>query len=238
MTLLADKTAAEITDTGTTGTDELRFAATAAGTLTLLAGDTGLETVVIGTGTGASAVVKAKTALNVDATLSANGLTITGNAGNNTLTGSGFADTLDGGAGNDVLLGGLGNDVLIGGLGQDRLTGGAGADIFKFSLITESGTTATKADVIVDFVQGEDKIDLSAIDAFLATKKVNDTFIWQGTAAFSNRTQGEVRYQTFDVAGTANDHTMIWIDNDKDTGVEMAIRLSGLHDLTANDFIL
>jgi hypothetical protein len=31
---------------------------------------------------------------------------------------------------------------------------------------------------------------------------------------------------------------MIWIDNDKDTGVEMAIRLSGLHDLTANDFIL
>jgi Ca2+-binding RTX toxin-like protein len=238
VTLLADKTAAEITDTGTTGTDELRFAATAAVTLTLSAGDTGLESVVIGTGTGASAATTGKVALNVDATLSANGLTITGNAGNNTLTGSGFADTLDGGAGNDVLLGGLGNDVLIGGLGQDTLTGGTGADIFKFSLITESGTTATKADVIVDFVRGEDKIDLSGLDAFLATKNVNDTFIWQGTAAFSNTTQGEVRYQTFDVAGTANDHTMIWIDNDKDTGVEMAIRLSGLHDLTANDFIL
>jgi Ca2+-binding RTX toxin-like protein len=238
VTLLADKTAAEITDTGTTGTDELRFAATAAGTLTLSAGDTGLECVVIGTGTGASAATTGKVALNVDATLSANGLTITGNAGNNTLTGSGFADTLDGGAGNDVLLGGLGNDVLIGGLGQDTLTGGTGADIFKFSLITESGTTATKADVIVDFVQGEDKIDLSAIDAFLATKNVNDTFIWQGTAAFSNATQGEVRFQKFDVAGAANDHTMVWVDNDADTGVEMAIRLTGLYDLTASDFIL
>jgi hypothetical protein len=87
-------------------------------------------------------------------------------------------------------------------------------------------------------VQGEDKIDLSAIDAFAATRSVNDTFIWRGTAAFSNTTQGEVRYQTFDATGTANDHTMIWIDNDKDTGVEMAIRLNGLHDLTASDFIL
>jgi serralysin len=229
VTLLADKTAAEITDTGTTGTDELRFAATTVGTLTLLAGDTGLERVVIGTGTGASAATTGKVALNVDATASANGLTITGNAGNNTLTGSGFADTLDGGAG---------NDVLIGGLGQDTLTGGIGNDIFKFSLITESGTTATKSDVITDFVKGQDVIDLSGLDAFLATKNVNDTFIWQGTAAFSNTKQGEVRYEKFDVTGTANDHTMIWIDNDKDTGVEMGIRLTGLHDLVASDFVL
>jgi Ca2+-binding RTX toxin-like protein len=238
VTLLADKTAAEITDTGNTGTDELRFAATTASTLTLLAGDTGLESVVIGTGTGATAVVKAKTALNVDATSSSNGLSITGNAGANTLTGSGFADTLDGGAGNDVLVGSIGADTLIGGLGRDTLTGGVGADIFKFSLVGDSGTTATASDVITDFVRGEDKIDLSAIDAFLASKNVNDTFIWQGTEAFSNRTQGEVRYQKFDVAETANDHTMIWIDSDKDTRVEMAIRLTGLYDLTANDFIL
>jgi Ca2+-binding RTX toxin-like protein len=238
VTLLADKTAAEITDTGTTGTDELRFAATTAGTLTLLDGDTGLERVVIGTGTGASAATTGKVALNLDATSSANGLTITGNAGNNTLTGSGFADALNGGAGNDVLLGGLGNDVLIGGSGQDTLTGGSGNDTFKFNLITESGTSATKSDVITYFVQGEDQIDLSTIDAFAATRSVNDTFIWRGTAAFSNTTQGEVCYEKFDVEGTANDHTMIWIDKDKDTGVEMAIRLNGLHDLTASDFIL
>jgi hypothetical protein len=47
-----------------------------------------------------------------------------------------------------------------------------------------------------------------------------------------------VRYQKFDAAGTANDHTMVWIDNDNDTVVEMAIRLTGLYDLAATDFIL
>jgi len=44
--------AAEIADTGTSGTDEVRFAATKQGKLTLYAGDTGIELVVIGTGTG------------------------------------------------------------------------------------------------------------------------------------------------------------------------------------------
>jgi Ca2+-binding RTX toxin-like protein len=238
VTSLADKTAAEITDTGTTGTDELRFAATTAGTLTLLAGDTGLECVVIGMGTGASAVTTGKVALNVDATASANGLTITGNAGNNTLTGSSTADTLDGGAGNDVLLGGLGNDVLIGGSGQDTLTGGTGNDIFTFNVTKDSSTSATKADVITDFVQGEDVIDLSGIDAFRKTNAVNDTFIWRETDAFSSRTQGEVRFEKFDNADTANDYTMIWIDNDRDYRVEMSIRLNGLYDLTASDFVL
>jgi hypothetical protein len=31
---------------------------------------------------------------------------------------------------------------------------------------------------------------------------------------------------------------MVWIDNDNDTGVEMAIRLTGLYTLTASDFSL
>ncbi len=48
----------------------------------------------------------------------------------------------------------------------------------------------------------------------------------------------EVRYEKFNTTGTANDHTMVWIDNDDDTVVEMAIRLKGLFDLTDSDFIL
>jgi Ca2+-binding RTX toxin-like protein len=143
-----------------------------------------------------------------------------GNAGINTLTGSAFNDTLDGGAGNDVLIGGAGNDTFI------------------FTAVAQSGITATASDVIADFVQGEDKIDISAIDAFAGSANVNDTFIWRGTAAFNSTTQGEVRYEKFDVTGTANDHTMVWIDNDADTVVEMAIRLTGLYDLTDSDFIL
>jgi Ca2+-binding RTX toxin-like protein len=160
-----------------------------------------------------------------------------GNAGENTLIGSSFQDTLDGGRGHDVLLGGLGNDILIGGLGQDTLTGGIGNDVFKFKLRTESAINKAFSDTITDFSKGEDKIDLSVIDGFSETS-ANDTFDWKGTAAFNSTSKGEVRYQQFDNPGAADDYTMIWIDNDRDTEVEMAIRLSGLHDLTASDFIL
>ena len=103
--------------------------------------------------------------------------------------------------------------------------------------MAESATTATTSDVISDFVRGQDKINLSSIDAF-ASSGANDTFLWKGTAAFSSTTQGEVRYQQFNNSGTANDYTMVWIDNDADTGVEMAIRLTGLYTLTASDFSL
>jgi Ca2+-binding RTX toxin-like protein len=163
--------------------------------------------------------------------------TLTGDAKANVLNGGAGNDSLVGGAGNDTLDGGSGNDKLDGGSSNDRLTGGAGNDAFIFKNVQESGTTAAASDVITDFVRGQDKIDLSAIDAF-ASSTANDTFIWKGTAAFSSTTQGEVRFQKFNVTGTANDHTMVWIDNDADTGVEMAIRLTGLYDLTASDFVL
>lgn len=59
-----------------------------------------------------------------------------------------------------------------------------------------------------------------------------------GTAAFSSSTKGEKRFEKFDKSGTANDYTMVWIDNDRDKDIEMEIRLTGLHNLTASDFIL
>ena len=63
ITATADHTAAEITDTGLYGSDEVRFTSVTASTLTLYLGDTGIETVVIGTGTAATAVSTATTAL-------------------------------------------------------------------------------------------------------------------------------------------------------------------------------
>jgi hypothetical protein len=92
--------------------------------------------------------------------------------------------------------------------------------------------------VITDFVRGQDKIDLSSIDAFSGSRVLNDYFTWRGTALFDNATKGEVRYEKFDNAGTTNDYTMVWIDDDADTAVEIAIRLTGLHDLAATDFLL
>jgi Ca2+-binding RTX toxin-like protein len=136
----ADHAIAEIVDNGTTGSDELRFASvTANQTLSVFAGDTGLERVTIGTGTAATAVSAATTALNINAAAALNGLTITGNDGANALTGTAFTDTINGNAGNDTLNGGLGNDTL---------TGGIGADIFRFDSVLNA---SINVDRITDF---------------------------------------------------------------------------------------
>jgi serralysin len=156
---------AEIADSGATGSDEVRFAAVFSGQkLTIFAGDTGIEKVVIGTGTASVADSTATTLLDVDATNAANALSITGNAGTNVLAGTAFADSISGGggtdtlkgnAGNDTMDGGAGNDTLLGGAGNDQLTGGTGNDMF---VLANSG--AANFDTIADFASG-DKVQLS-----------------------------------------------------------------------------
>ena len=64
-------------------------------------------------------------------------------------------DTISAVGGNDLVSGGGGADRLSGGSGDDILIGGSGDDIFAFFGDTDD-------DTITDFVQGEDKIDLSA----------------------------------------------------------------------------
>lgn len=114
--LNSDHAAAEIADSGTAGVDEVRFAATSASkasltTLTLYAADTGIEKVVIGTGSGQAANSSGTLALNINAAALKNGLTLIGNAGANKLVGSAYTDTLIGGLGNDTLNGGSGSDT-------------------------------------------------------------------------------------------------------------------------------
>ena len=193
----------------------------------------GGDTITEGSGAGTDLVQSSATAtlgsnvenLTLTGSAAINGI---GNTANNIITGNRTSNTLNGGAGTDTLIGANGND---------NLTGGAGNDMFIFNAVTESAKAATRTDVITDFVIGQDKINLSAIDAFAAAG-ANDTFIWKDTAAFNSATKGEVRYEKFDNSGTTNDYTMVWIDNDADTGVEMAIRLTGLYTLTASDFLL
>jgi len=131
VTSSVQHSAAEISDSGAIGSDELRFASTTAGqTLTVFAGDVGLESVTIGTGTAAAPVITGTTALSINASATLNGLSISGNAGINTLTGTGFDDVINGGSGNDNLI------------------GGAGIDVFRFD---SSLNALTNVDQITDF---------------------------------------------------------------------------------------
>ena len=124
MNSAAEHPEAEITDTGTTGSDEVRFASTTTNnTLILYAGDTGIERVVIGTGTAASAVTTGTTALNVDASLVLNGLSIIGNAGANVLTGGVGIDSLDGGNGSDIYMMNSGVEHSAAEIGDTGTTG-------------------------------------------------------------------------------------------------------------------
>lgn len=148
-----------------------------------------------------------------------------GGTGADSLGGGGGRDRLLGGAGNDGLAGGAAADTLIGGAGRDILTGGAGADRFVFLAASDSGATAAKADRITDFRHGQDRIDLSAIDALPATKR-DDAFAFIGREDFHG-TAGELRQTT---AG------LVQADLDGDGRADFTIQVN--IQLLKGDFIL
>lgn len=81
-----------------------------------------------------------------------------GGIGSDWISGAAGNDTLIGERGADRIYGGKGLDLIDGGEGDDWLFGGKDADTFVFRLGSDS-------DVIMDFDDGKDKIDLSGYDA-------------------------------------------------------------------------
>ncbi|MCE7796310.1 M10 family metallopeptidase C-terminal domain-containing protein [Sphingobium sufflavum] len=162
--------------------------------------------------------------------------TLTGGWNNDTLYGLGGNDRLVGGLGNDILDGGDGNDTLIGGSGRDTLTGGAGADIFRFESTGDSGTTTSSRDIITDFTRGQDRIDLSAVDAKTSLFNFGDqAFTFLPTAGAAITAEGQLRYRYEMVSGV--EYTVVEGANSGKT-VDFAVAVKGHHALTAADFIL
>lgn len=125
------------------------------------------------------------------------------------------------------ITGGNGNDHLNGGRGADTLTGGLGADSFDFLTLADSKPSLAICDVITDFDQGSDVIDLSGV--------ISGAFIWNSTTAAHSRS-AELWYQT-GTDGHGN-YTLVNVDKDGDSASEMLIRLTGWLALTADDFVL
>jgi hypothetical protein len=84
-------------------------------------------------------------------------------------------------------------------------------------------------DVINDFQQGQDLIDLGAVDAD-AGAAGNQAFSFIGQAAFS--AAGQVRWFH------ENGHTIVEVNSQGPQGAEMQIDLLGQLTLAASDFIL
>jgi len=168
----------------------------------------------------------------------------TGNAGVNGLTGNAAANTLSGLAGNDTLLGMDGADRLVGGQGMDTTTGGTGADVFAFASALDTWAwddfsavnSTTGTDVIVDFQNGVDKIDLSGVDAISSPSGHNVSgdqgFVFIGTNSFHRHTGREIRYQV------SNGDTYIYGNINGDTVADFTIKLSGIHTMSSLDFVL
>lgn len=175
-----------------------------------------------------------------------------GGDGDDKVLGRAGDDQLFGGGGNDTLDGGLGNDVLSGGFGADVLIGEQGADIFKYTSVAESSGAVVngvmQVDDISDFTQGQDKIDLSAIDAngtlagdqaftFLETPPPSDVVVDHPAGSddpapitdWTGLVWSEV---------DSNGHTTIFVSTDADADPEMQIYLPQAIQLHASDFIL
>ncbi|WP_395660327.1 S8 family serine peptidase [Aestuariivirga sp.] len=148
------------------------------------------------------------------------------------LTGSNHNDRLTGSTGANVIKGVSGDDVITGGRGADILWGGEGSDTFDFNAVNESGITTTSRDVIMDFQQGQDRIDLGSIDAS-SVQSGNNAFLFRGeSSAFGTAPNGEIRYMHQDGL------TVIYGDTDRDSTPEFQIALNGIYTLTSADFIL
>ncbi|OFW80269.1 MAG: hypothetical protein A2887_06025 [Alphaproteobacteria bacterium RIFCSPLOWO2_01_FULL_40_26] len=139
--------------------------------------------------------------------------TINGDTGNDHIVGGRGDDILSGGDGNDTIKGYDGNDLLIGGKGADVMIGGAGNDQFIFTDLTHS--TNSETDFILDFIRGEDQINLSSLGFDSITQ-----------GAGSNSSASGLEYY-FDGSG----NTVI-----DDPNSNFAVKLAGEIHLDQNDF--
>jgi Ca2+-binding RTX toxin-like protein len=169
-----------------------------------------------------------------------------GNGNANQLEGGAGADNINGGAGDDLILGGagvdvlvgtFGNDTLVGGADADVLNGGAGDDVFMFLEPGDLGTTRGTADRIVAFdgagIAGGDLIDLSALDAIAGTPS-DEAFVFQGSFTSNVAFTGAGYIRAVKTASA----TFIELNTTGGSAADLVIRVNGVYDFAASDFIL
>jgi len=152
---------------------------------------------------------------------------VQGGDGNDIVSGGDGNDTLFGADGDDRLVGSSGNDILGGGDGSDKLTGSSGKDIFIFT-DSELGTSKLgEHDVITDFQQGTDKIDISALYD-------GGTYNGLKAGALSGTAANAFKVGYYSSGGKT------WLEGDVDGNgtADWVIEMSGSYKLKGSDIVV
>lgn len=147
---------------------------------------------------------------------------LVGSYGHDILAGDGGGNRIEGGSGDDTIYGRGGNDTIISGSGFDILDGGAGYDTFVYTTVGGSDgwgwgyswRTDFGTDTFLNFQTGQDRIDLSAIDAVRGTTG-NDAFVYVNSFTGAS---GQLMY----------DGQSLMADIDGDRVADLTINVSGL----------
>jgi hypothetical protein len=156
---------------------------------------------------------------------------VTQTAAGGTISASGpGSTTLYGGGFKSGLVGGAGENIIIGGAGVQYMGGGSGKNIFTYLAMSDS--MPWLPDLIGNFHVATDVIDLHAINAnVLSPEFKNLRFI--GSAAFSSA-GGEVRVEQ----DVAHGITLVQANLIGNTTADLSVRINGLLNLTAANFVL
>lgn len=165
-----------------------------------------------------------------------------GGAGDDLILGAGGADWLVGGAGADTLVGGRDGDTLLGGAGPDEFRFGRSLEPFASDLALDTGVGPGRRDILLDFRQGEDRIDLSRYENFSAPPGESAP-VFLGTDPFQASIAPQIRYDIQDgrtivqIAAPLGDPGP-GLEPPAPGGPSAEIELLGTHALTGADFIL
>lgn len=162
-----------------------------------------------------------------------------GGAGRDALRGGGGRDLLAGGRGDDTIIGGTGADTLAGGPGQDQFLFGRGLEPFASDVTIDSGVGPDRRDLVLDFREGQDVLDLSGYRNVFGAPGT----LFLGTDPFAASNAMQVRYEI------AGGNTLVQFvaplgvppaifPPATPTGPDGEIELAGVHHLRASDFIL
>ena len=157
-----------------------------------------------------------------------------------------FGNRFEGLGGDDYLSGMGGGDTLVGGAGYDVLVGSGGVDSFIYEHVSDARSSVpygggrlmpVRIEEIQSFMGGQDKIDVSAIDADETTPAFNDPFVV--VSAFS-KTAGELLVNAVRRTSSGDFVYAVAGDTNGDglADLLMSVEMTGGSKLATGDFVL